>query len=500
MITLNQVIECLKGQTVKKRVPEQLERELYGLTSNSKETRKGDIFVAVKGPKVDGHDYIDIAVKHEAGLVILQNKSKIPPELQFDYILVKDTRKALADIAYLMADVDPKDFRFFTVTGTNGKSTCVCLLHHLMRESHRDSVLMSTVEIKVNDELIDEPYNTTPGVLEIADVLKKAKENKIDFINLEISSHGIAQKRIENLKFDVISFTNITRDHLDYHKDFEEYEATKLSLVDYLKPNGIASVNIDEIDVNKIRLPSERIITYGQSEKADYRIKDINCNIYQMNFKIQTPQGNDISVYTSIIGEFNAYNITNTVIAAKYFGLTDEEIKHGIITFKGVPGRFQLVPTSKSLGFSVVVDFAHTPDALEKVLKTARMVSKGRVIIVFGAGGNADIGKRRMMGEVTSRYADIVVITNDDPKDEEPEKIIEDIKQGLDVRKNFIVIPDRKTAIDAAINFANRDDIVVIAGRGHEKFQLFSNGKKIKFNDYEVAGEIIQNLKRSMKK
>jgi UDP-N-acetylmuramoyl-L-alanyl-D-glutamate--2,6-diaminopimelate ligase len=267
-----------------------------------------------------------------------------------------------------------------------------------------------------------------------------------------------------------------------------------------MKKDGKAIINVDELDLDLFNLEKEKMITYGFSEGADYTIKSVNQSIYQMNFKIDTPEGEESSIYSSIIGKFNAYNITNALIVCKEYGLTYDQIKHGIITFKGVKGRFELIPSSKALGFSVVIDFAHTPDALDKVLSNAKDIVKGRIILVFGAGGNADVGKRKIMGETASKYSDIIVLTTDDPKEEDPEKIIEQVKAGITKERNFIVIPERKTAINAAINFANRDDLVIIAGRGHEKFQLFANGKQVKFNDFEVASECIDSLRRSMKK
>jgi len=500
-VILNEIIDLLKDQIVSKNIKISGDTELKNIKDNSEKVEENDIFVAIKGSAVDGHDYINTAYKKGAALIILENNKKLIDLGDINYLRVKNSRKALADIAYHFSDVDLNRFKTYAVTGTNGKSTSISLLHHLLREAKKNSSLLSTVEIKINDEVIDMPYNTTPSTLKIVDILEKSTEKNIDFVNFEVSSHAIAQKRIDNLSFDIVAYTNITRDHLDYHKDFKEYEDIKLSLVNYLRPNGKVIINTDNLPLSKFPdIPRENIITYGMSDEADFKIKDISESIYQMNFKITTPDGKEISIYSSIIGTFNAYNITNAAIAANLLGLSYEEIKHGVITFKGVPGRFQLVPSSKALGFSVVIDFAHTPDALEKVLMTAKKIVKGRVICVFGAGGNADKGKRKIMGEVVSSIADIIVLTTDDPKDEDPDKIVEDIKTGIELDKNFIVIPDRKTAINAAINFANREDIVIIAGRGHEKHQIFSNGKKVKFDDFEVAYECIENLRRSMKK
>ncbi len=497
---ISEILDFLKDEIIDTRMDIDESIEINNFKDNSENVEKNDVFIAVKGFRVDGHDFIYSAVSRGAAFVILDDAEKIPEDTSLNYVLIKNTKKVIAELTYKNKHITPDDFKFFAVTGTNGKSTVATLVHHILQETGKKSTLFSTVDIRIKDKVIEEPYNTTPSVIKISEVLEKSKLENVEFINMEVSSHALHQKRIEKLAYDLVSYTNITRDHLDYHHTFKEYYNTKLSLTKSMKKNGKAIVNIDDIDINKFDINKKKIITYGFSEDSDYKIKSINQSIYQMNFKIDTPEGEEISIYSSIIGKFNAYNITNALIVCKEYGLTYDQIKHGIITFKGVRGRFELIPSSKALGFSVVIDFAHTPDALDKVLSNAKEIVKGRIILVFGAGGNADIGKREIMGKIACKYSDIIVLTTDDPKDEDPEKIIEQVKVGIKKERNFIVIPERKTAINAAINFANRDDLVIIAGRGHEKFQLFANNKQIKFNDFEIASECIDSLRRSMKK
>jgi UDP-N-acetylmuramoyl-L-alanyl-D-glutamate--2,6-diaminopimelate ligase len=497
---ISEILDFLKKEILDSRMEIPGDTEINNFKDNSELVEENDVFIAVKGFKVDGHDFIYSALSRGAAFVILDNPEKIPDDTSLNYVLIKNTRKVIAELAYKNKHISPKDFKMFAVTGTNGKSTVATLVHHILQESGKKSTLFSTVDIRIKDKIEEEPYNTTPSVIKISEILEKSKLENVEFVNMEVSSHALHQKRVEKLEYDLISYTNITRDHLDYHHTFKEYVDTKLSLTKHMKKDGKAIVNIDGIDLDKFNIDKKKIITYGFSEDADYTIKSINQSIYQMNFKIDTPEGEEISIYSSIIGKFNAYNITNALIVCKEYGLTYDQIKHGIITFKGVKGRFELIPSSKALGFSVVIDFAHTPDALDKVLSNAKDIVKGRIILVFGAGGNADVGKREIMGKIASKYSDIIVLTTDDPKDEDPEKIIEQVKTGITKERNFIVIPERKTAINAAINFANRDDLVIIAGRGHERFQLFANGKQIKFNDFEVASDCIDSLRRSMKK
>ncbi|PNR98066.1 MULTISPECIES: UDP-N-acetylmuramoyl-L-alanyl-D-glutamate--2,6-diaminopimelate ligase [Petrotoga] len=495
-IPSKKIIQFLNGN-IKKHVITNEILNIADIKDNSENVEKDDIFIAFKGSRFDGHDYIISAFNKGASLIIAQDEEKIPNIDSLQYIIVEDIKKAAADLTHKLYDISLDDFKILGVTGTNGKSTTVSLVHHILQKLDKNSTLISTVGIKINDELIDEPYNTTPSILELAKILKKSKENNIEFINIEVSSHAIDQRRIQGFKYDIISYTNITRDHLDYHKDFEEYKNIKLSLMNYLKDEGTIIINLDRLNKEDFLKSGKEIITYGFDKNADFVIDNYEQTLQQMKFTITTKENKSFEIRSPMIGKFNVYNITNAFVIATLFGLAPEEIIYSIFTFKGVPGRFQIVPGSKSLGFFAVIDFAHTPDALNEVLKTASSITEGRIITVFGAGGNADKGKRKLMGQVVSEHSDVIVLTNDDPKDEDPDQIIEDVSKGIDQDKHFIVIPDRETAIDTALRFANKGDIVIIAGRGHEKYQLFANGKKVKFNDYEVTKKLIDKIKRS---
>jgi len=495
-IPSNKIIQILSGNIKKTEIKNEI-LDIAGIKDNSENIEKGDIFIAFKGARFDGHNFIMSAYNKGASLILAEDEAKIPNNDSLQYIIVEDIKKAAADLTHKLFDISPDDFKILGVTGTNGKSTTVALVHHILQKLDKNSTLISTVEIKINDKLIDEPYNTTPSILELSNILKKSKENNIEFINMEVSSHAIHQRRIQGLKYDIVSYTNITRDHLDYHKDFEEYKNTKLSLMNYLKDEGKIVINIDRLDKEDFLKSGKEVITYGFKKNADFVIDNYQQSLQQMKFTITTKENKSFEIRTHLIGEFNVYNIANAFVIATLFGLEPEEIIYPISTFKGVPGRFQIVPNSQSLGFIVVIDFAHTPDALKEVLKTASTITEGRIITVFGAGGNADKGKRQMMGKVVSDNSDVIVLTNDDPKDEDPNQIIEEVSKGIDQDKHFIVIPDRETAIDSALRFANKGDIVIVAGRGHEKYQLLAHGKKVEFNDYEVTKKLIDKLKRS---
>ncbi|SHE43004.1 UDP-N-acetylmuramoylalanyl-D-glutamate--2,6-diaminopimelate ligase [Marinitoga hydrogenitolerans DSM 16785] len=495
-MTGHEIIEILKDLIIEYDFP--LEKNYTFFTNNTNKIKPESVFVCIKGAYFDGHDFVKTAIEFKASLIIGENPKKIP--LSHPYILVSDTKKAYALLNYAYYNINFDDFNFIGVTGTNGKTTVISLIHYILTQGEKNSSLISTVGIKLNDELLYEPYNTTPGVDEIAKILSLSKERSIKNICLEVSSHALDQKRVYKIPFSIAILTNITRDHLDYHKSFEEYKQIKFSLFKQLKKTGYGIINLDCINIKEVPLEKDKIITYGFNENSDYVISNVEYNNAQMSFIITEPDGTENKIHTLLIGEYNAQNITAAFIALKVLNIDNEIIRHGLLTFNGVPGRFQLVENTKDIEYKVYIDFAHTPDALEKVLKSARKITKGRIILVFGAGGAADIGKRKIMGEIASKYSDLIVITDDDPKDDDPEEIIEHILEGIDKEKTFIVIRNRKTAIKAAVSFASRDDIVIIAGRGHEKFQLYENGKKIPFNDYEIAYDIVQKFRKVLKR
>ncbi|NUU95832.1 UDP-N-acetylmuramyl peptide synthase [Marinitoga sp. 1135] len=492
----HEIVEILDDLIIEYNFP--LDKNYTFFTNNTNKIKPGSVFVCIKGTFFDGHDFIKTAIEFNASLIISEDAKKT--QFDFPYILVSDTKQAYALLNYAYYNIDFNDFNFIGVTGTNGKTTVISLIHYVLTQAEKNSSLISTVGIKLNNELLYEPYNTTPGVDEIARILNLSKERNIENICLEVSSHALAQNRVYKIPFSIAILTNITRDHLDYHKDFEEYKEIKMSLFRHLKDDGIGIINLDCNNVDEVPLERDRIVTYGFTNVADYVISDVEYNNSQMVFTIKEPDGTENKIHTHLIGEYNAQNLTAAFVALRNMGIDREIIRHGFLEFPGVPGRFQLVENTRDVEYKVYIDFAHTPDALEKVLTSARKITKGRIILVFGAGGAADIGKRKIMGEIASKYSDLIVITDDDPKNDDPDEIIEHILEGIDKSKPYIVIRNRRTAIKAAVSFASRDDIVIIAGRGHEKFQLYENGKKIPFNDYDVAYEIVQKFRKVMKR
>ncbi|MFN3329120.1 MAG: Mur ligase family protein, partial [Fervidobacterium pennivorans] len=291
------------------------------------------------------------------------------------------------------------------------------------------------------------------------------------------------------IRFDIAGLTNITRDHLDYHPTFEHYVNSKLHLFDLLKKDGIAVVHEDYASlVSSKKVP--KLVTFGTSENAIYRISDISTTWNGTTFTLTSPYGTK-KVYTQMIGDYNAFNVTLVIAGLFELGYEPDEIISYVSTFRGVDGRFEPIPEARKLGIEVIVDFAHSPDALEKVILAARKLAKGRVIVVYGAGGQADKGKRPMMAEVVTKLADIAILTTDDPRGEDPEEIIKEVEKGVQPNSLSLTVLDRREAIDTAITLATRGDVVLITGRGHEPYQIFTETLKIPFKDRDVALDII---------
>ncbi|QTA37137.1 UDP-N-acetylmuramoyl-L-alanyl-D-glutamate--2,6-diaminopimelate ligase [Thermosipho ferrireducens] len=457
--------------------------EISHISSDSREVREGTLFICREGYSFDSHAIIDKVYQQGAtAFIVEKDVSK-----EFPHIQVVDSRIAEAVLAGEFYGKPYEKLITFGVTGTNGKTTCVHLFHHVMHMFGNRGSISGTV---MNDIMGDKFYhqNTTPSAIEILRNMAKTLNDGGEYYGMEVSSHALDQYRVESIRYDIVGLTNITRDHLDFHITFENYKRAKLHIIDLLKPNGIAVINYDYF--SDVRNGNLRIITFGTNSKAHYVIKDVNTNWSGTNFILETPYGAK-RVYTQLIGGYNAYNVTLVIAGLVEIGYDIDEVIEAVKTFRGVDGRFEVIPEAKKLGIEVVIDFAHTPDALEKVIISLRKLSKGRIIVVFGAGGQSDKGKRPMMGEIVSKYADITIVTTDDPRGEDPREIISDIEKGLIPNSLHLSIIDRKEAIDTAITLANKGDVVLIAGRGHEPYQVFDDHRKIHFKDRDVAMDII---------
>ncbi|HEY8541548.1 MAG TPA: UDP-N-acetylmuramoyl-L-alanyl-D-glutamate--2,6-diaminopimelate ligase [Pseudothermotoga sp.] len=461
----------------------QSELEITGLTNKSTEARNGHLFICHKGSRFDSHDIVPEIIKKGISFLVVER----PVQLDFPHVLVSDSRLAEALLAAHFYGYPFNDLITIGVTGTNGKTTSVHLFHHVLNSLGSRGSMLGTVYYDIIGENRFHHDNTTPGAIEILKAMRNTVDRNGTHFAMEVSSHSLAMKRVEGIRFDIAALTNITRDHLDFHQTFEDYTKTKLHIFDLLKDSGIALVS-DEYEhlLNK----KVKKIVYGISPKSDYKISDIDVQRYGTRFSLHCKYGT-FECQINIPGVHNAYNATLVIAGLVELGYDMQSVIEAVKTFEGVDGRFQFIREGALLGIDIVVDFAHSPDALEKTLLTAKKLASGRIITVFGAGGQADKGKRPMMAEVVCRYSDVSIITTDDPRGEDAEEILSEVEKGVPAGMPYLVIPDRREAIETALTLANRGDMVVVAGRGHEEYQIFSDEKKIPFKDAEEIRKII---------
>ncbi|MCQ8211697.1 UDP-N-acetylmuramoyl-L-alanyl-D-glutamate--2,6-diaminopimelate ligase [Cetobacterium somerae] len=446
------------------------EKNIYNgdLEYDSRKIKPGDIFVALKGAVVDGHKYIDKAI--ERGAIAILASEEVDLKDEVGYFLIDDLRGKLGVLASNFYDHPEKKLKIIGITGTNGKTTTTYLVEQILGENR--VARLGTVEYKIGDEIIEAP-NTTPESLDIIKMSKKAVDKGLDYLVMEVSSHGLTSGRVDMLSFDVAVFTNLTPEHLDYHKDMEDYFKAKKILFEKLKDKKNGVVNID--DPYGKRIYNEfGGITYSLNETADLDNKLID------------------EIKPTLLGKFNMYNLLAAIGVGKILGIDIENIKTKAKQVKGAPGRFESVPVEKN--FKIIVDYAHTGDALENILQGIKdLKNKGKIITVFGCGGDRDKTKRPVMAAVAEKYSDLVIVTSDNPRTEDPSIIIEDILKGFKT-KNYILEIDRKEAIKKAVLKAEKDDIILIAGKGHETYQILGT-TKIHFDDREIAIEATKELK-----
>ena len=451
------------------------------ISKNSNNVDTNYLFVAIEGNVHDGHSYIQNAIDKGASSILCQ---KLPKSLvkNITYIKVKSSRKSYAKICCNFFGNPSKKLKLIGVTGTNGKTTTVSLSHDLMLNMGYKSGLISTNTIKINNEEYEASL-TTPDSYDTNLYLRKMVDLEIDFCFMEVSSHSIDQERINSLEFFLCVFTNITHDHLIYHGDFRSYLNTKKRLFDRLKKNQKSLVNID--DKNGIYMTqntASKTHTMSMKKPADFTLRVLENTINGMKLKIDNTE-----IQTSIIGNFNAYNLLAVVSIAKLLNLNKKNIYRNITLLKPPSGRFEIISYKN---ITAIVDYAHTPDALLNVLNTINQVNinKSKVITVIGCGGGRDMKKRKKMGLIAVNHSSFSVFTSDNPRDENPEKIIEDMISGIDtiqLKKVFIEL-DREIAIKLALSMIDEKCIVLIAGKGHENYQIIKS-KKIEFNDSYVV-------------
>ena len=451
---------------------------------DSRKINKGDIFIALTGHTVDGHDFIEKAVEKGAETIFVSRK-----DIQFidgiNYYYIENLSEDMGKIASNFYGYPQNSLKIIGVTGTNGKTTTTYILESLLGEDK--TARLGTVEYKVGDEIIPAP-NTTPMSLDVVKMCKKAVDKNLKYLVMEISSHGLELGRVNMLKLDAAIFTNLTQDHLDFHKTMENYFHAKKKIFTLLKDTRNSVINIDD-EYGKKYMEYTNGISYGL-EKGDItgKIENISRHGQKVELKIFN---NRYETELKLLGKFNLYNLLGAIGAVKCFGMKDEEIIEKIKNIHGAPGRFE--PVKIDADFTVIVDYAHTGDALENILKSVNELKTGRVISVFGCGGDRDKGKRPIMAEIAEKYSDVTVATSDNPRTEDPAEILKDVVKGFK-KENHIIEVDRKKAIAIAVQNAKKDDIIVIAGKGHETYQIIGR-EKIHFDDREAVQEALANLR-----
>ena len=457
-------------------------KQIDRICADSRKCTPGSLFIAVKGADSDGHDYIEAAIKNGAGTIVCSHAEKTEEECT--YVIVKDDRKALAQIAGNFYDHPSRKLNLVGVTGTNGKTSIATLLYRLFTKSGYNCGLISTIANFVGDKRY-ETINTTPGPLELNALIAQMAREGCEYCFMEVSSHALDQGRTDGLRFKGGIFTNLTHDHLDYHKTFAAYLQCKKRFFDTLPPEAFALTNLDDRNGRvMVQNTPAHIYTYSGREQADFKCKIIEKTIEGMLLNI-----NGTEVWCRFIGVYNAANLTAVYGTAMLLGASQEETVRLMSELTSVAGRLEYFKGKNEV--IAAVDYAHTPDALENVLKTLKdLEPQGDLICVFGCGGNRDKTKRPEMGAIAGKYASRIIVTSDNPRFEDPLEIINDIKAGMDLktRARSLFIPDRTEAIRTAILTAQPGSFILVAGKGHEDYQII-NGIKHHLNDKEIIIE-----------
>lgn len=472
--------------------------EVRGITADSRQARPGYVFVAVPGTAVDGHKYIGSAIAAGAIAVVCEHVPANAEQGAADIVIAKDTHKAIGELASLFYGNPSEKMTLVGVTGTNGKTTIATLLYDMARLFGRKAGLLSTVATKIDGQETPSDH-TTPDPVSINALMAKMVEAGCDFCAMEVSSHAADQKRIAGLKFDGGIFTNLTRDHLDYHKTFANYLAAKKSFFDGLPSTAFALTNIDDRngDVMEQNTKAKKL-AYSLQHPADFACKVIEDRLDGMRLSLKRKGMKEVEVDTLFTGRFNAYNLTAVYGACIALGFDSEETLLKLSMLRPVTGRMQTIHSPQ--GITVVVDYAHTPDAIANALKaldeTMRSADgrrSGRIITVFGAGGNRDKGKRPLMAIEACKLSDAVIITSDNPRFEDPAEIAAEVMAGVPADKKEIAeaVIDRARAIERAVGMAHPGDVILIAGKGHETTQAIGD-REIHFSDIEEAKKILK--------
>ncbi|MDQ3082476.1 MAG: UDP-N-acetylmuramoyl-L-alanyl-D-glutamate--2,6-diaminopimelate ligase, partial [Gemmatimonadota bacterium] len=460
----------------------QLPVSVSGISDDSRNLTRGSLFIAVRGSIRDGHDYLDTAVSKGASVTMAED----PDRTTLPTVIVREGRKAAA-VAAGAAYGDPsRELRMIGITGTNGKSTTAGILRHLLDKPGSRSASIGTLGVLFGTEAEVVPGGTeltTPGPVELQRVLRELVDRGVTTVAMEVSSHSLDQRRIDGLAFDAAIFTNLTRDHLDYHHTMEAYFQAKARLLDYLKPDGSAAINVD--DPNWGSLPDIRKkILFGEGARAHVRATEVKFSPTGSDWNLNYG-GKSLPVRLPLIGDVNVHNALGAIAVGLTVGMPLEELAAGLANLPQVPGRLEVISQDPT----VLRDYAHTPDAIGRALAAIRPFTTGRIILVFGCGGDRDRGKRMEMGAAAEAGADLVIITNDNPRTEDPERILDEIEEGMTAGRHRR-ITKRKSAIAFALDDAQDGDVVLLAGKGHETYQIIGT-KRLPFDEKLIVHELL---------
>jgi len=494
MKTLKDIISTLDVQ----QVQGDQNVSIQDITADSRAVKLNSLFIALDGATVDGHNYIDKAVAAGAVAVIVSKPVTVPDDVCV--ITVSDTRQAMMVCVPYFFDYPANRMRMVGVTGTNGKTTTTHMIRHILKAQGHKVGVIGTVHIMIGDTSYP-IHNTTPDVVDLQHILHQMVQENVEYCVMEVSSHALALGRVSGVEFDTAVFTNLTQDHLDFHKTFENYLAAKCKLFEQVsasnqvKDNKGAVINIDDSYGHRVmEKTTAPTITYSTLGKGTLNASDVHMSTknsqYTVNYK-----GESYPVSMNTTGLFNVYNTLAAIGACLQEGISMEAIDTALKTFSSVPGRFELIEEGQD--FAVVVDYAHTPDGLQNILETAKAIKENRIIIVFGCGGDRDATKRPIMGRIAAEYGDKIYVTSDNPRTEDPVQIVKDVevgvKEALRDGTSYEVIVDRREAINHAIHDAKAGDIVIIAGKGHENYQILKN-ETIHFDDREEARKALKEI------
>ena len=468
-----------------------LDIEVKGLESNSKNIKEGYMFIAIKGFATDGHKYVNDAIQAGAKVVMVEEGCdlkviKLPKDVTL--IMAKDTREALAKCSCNYYENPSRKFYLIGVTGTKGKTTTTFMIKEILEKAGHKVGLIGTIATYINGKMIEESSRTTPESLELQKTFAEMVKQEVEYVVMEVSSQSLKLHRVDGCDFNLVVFTNFSEDHISEkeHPDMKDYFESKLKLFK-MCDNGI--INVDDLQVSKIPklFPESNILTYGIDNYCEVLAKDVTITNSYVDFRVKVSDRNE-RVKVSIPGRFSVYNALAAICVAKKVGISSDKVIEALAQIR-VPGRSEMVENKKEI--PIMIDYAHSPESLQNILSAVKSYTRGKVISVFGCGGDRDKTKRPIMGEISGRIADFTFITSDNPRTEKPEEIVAEIEKGIKKTKgNYKVVVDRTEAIKEAIAMATKLDIIVLAGKGHEPYQEI-NGEKLPYDERIIVKEII---------